>query len=291
MSRFMLGSPLSAVIGYFFAGWLNELYGWRMMFVVLGAPGLVLAACAWLTLKEPRAGVQPASPKAPRPESVDVSLTEVITTLWANVTFRHLLLGYSVMCFFGHGISKWQPAFLIRSFGLETGVLGTWLAVIYGLCGMAGMYWGGEMAARHAARNERLQLRTMMIVYCGFGATSALMYLASSVYVAFTFMGLGFLGLAAATGPLFATLQTLVPERMRATSIALIYLFANLIGMGLGPLAAGALSDAFRVWAGAESLRYALLALCPGYLWAGWHLWRGSLTVSRDVQLAMTAER
>jgi len=51
----------------------------------------------------------------------------------------------------------------------------------------------------------------------------------------------------------FATIQTLVPERMRAMSIALIYLFANLIGMGC-PLAAGALSDAFRPWAGENSL-------------------------------------
>ena len=45
---------------------------------------------------------------------------------------------------------------------------------------------------------------------------------------------------------MFAVIQTLVPKRMRATSIALIYLFANLIGMGLGPLAVGVLSDALR---------------------------------------------
>jgi hypothetical protein len=43
------------------------------------------------------------------------------------------------------------------------------------------------------------------------------------------------------------------------------------------------MSDAFRSWAGEESLRYALLALCPGYLWGGWHLWQASKTVSHDL--------
>jgi hypothetical protein len=62
-------------------------------------------------------------------------------------------------------------------------------------------------------------------------------------------------------------------------------LFANLIGMGLGPLAAGALSDALRPLFGEESLRYALLALCPGYLWAGWHLWQASKTVASDLEV------
>ena len=54
MARYMLGVPVSMVFGYFVAGWVNQLYGWRVTFVVLGAPGLVLAAVAWFTLREPR---------------------------------------------------------------------------------------------------------------------------------------------------------------------------------------------------------------------------------------------
>jgi predicted MFS family arabinose efflux permease len=48
VARYMLGTPLSFVIGYFLAGWLNELYGWRATFLLLGLPGLGLAALAWL---------------------------------------------------------------------------------------------------------------------------------------------------------------------------------------------------------------------------------------------------
>ena len=129
------------VIGYFLAGWLNELYGWRMTFMLLGLPGLVLAALAWFTLREPRRGDQRRMSPTIAATSLSLclrlqrcrrrtGLKEVCVTLWANTTFRHLLLGFSVPSFFGYGIGQWQPAFFIRSYGLQTGELGTWFAVI-----------------------------------------------------------------------------------------------------------------------------------------------------------------
>jgi MFS transporter, Spinster family, sphingosine-1-phosphate transporter len=276
VSRYKIGPSLSGVIGYFVAGWLNQLYGWRMMFVILGLPGIALAVLSWLTLHEPRR----SGPRAPQS---DVSLMEVCTTLWGNRTFRHLLLCFSVIYFFQYGIMQWQPAFFIRSFGLRTGELGTWYALIYGVGGIVGTFAGGELASRYAANDEGLQLRTMAVTVSMMCPISGCIYLASAPYAAFVFVSLATLAGAAISGPLFATIQTLVPPNMRATSIAIILLFANFLGLGLGPLAAGALSDAFRPLAGEASLRYALLAMCPGYLWAGWHLWQASRTVTGDL--------
>jgi MFS family permease len=300
VARYMLGGPLSVLIGYLLAGWLNEFYGWRVTFIVLGLPGLALAAVAWFTLKEPRLGKPPlnvagrfaatsySQRETAELSTVQPSLREVCVTLWANTTFRHLLFCLSVIFFFGNGIANWQPAFFIRSYGLKTGELGTWFTLIYGVGGLVGTYLGGEWACRRAPTNERLQLKAMAVVCTSFGVISAGVYVSPNPYLAFGLMGLAAVGINMAYGPLFAMIQTLVPERMRAISIALIYLFANLIGMGLGPLAAGALSDALRPWVGEESLRYALLALCPGYFWAGWHLWRGSRTVTRDLEATQT---
>jgi len=278
---YMLGGALSVAIGYFLAGWVNQLYGWRITFLVLGTPGPVVAALAWLTLKEPRR--RGSAVESVPPPIKGAKLKEVWATLKANRTFVHLLFGFSVASFFANGIANWQPAFFYRTYGLSTGELGTWFAVVYGLGGMAGVYLGGEWASRRAAHNERLQLRAMAAMYCVFGAISALIYLSPNPYIAFALMGLAFIGGATIWGPLFATIQTLVPEHMRATAIAIVYLFANLIGMGFGPLVSGALSDMLRPWVGEESLRYALLILSPGYFWAGWHLWLGSQTVSEDL--------
>jgi len=115
-----------------------------------------------------------------------------------------------------------------------------------------------------------------------------LIYITASRYVALVLTGLSAAVAAAVTGPLLATVQTLVPARTRAMSIAIIYLFSNLIGLGLGPLAAGALSDVLQPLFRQDSLRYALLVLSPGYFWAGWHLWRGSRTVTRDLATVET---
>jgi MFS family permease len=281
VSMYMLGTSLSGVIGYFLAGWLNEFYGWRTTFLLLGTPGVGLAGLAWLTLAEPRRRSFNAA--APGADPVRPRLTVVCVTLWSNKTFRQLLLCYSVMSFFGAGIGQWQPTYMTRSFQLQTGELGIWFALVYGISGIAGIYLGGELAARRAANNERLQLSVMAIACFVSTGLAALTYLSPNRHVVFGLMGLTAVGGAAIIGPLFATIQTLVPECMRATAIALIYLFANLIGMGLGPLAAGALSDALHPYFGAESLRYSLLVLSSGYMWGAWHLWRARTTVTDDV--------
>jgi MFS family permease len=70
---------------------------------------------------------------------------------------------------------------------------------------------------------------------------------------------------------------------MRAMAVAILFLFANLIGMGIGPLITGVLSDAFRSWSGDASLGYALVTMSPGYLWGAWHLWQASRTVAGDL--------
>jgi MFS family permease len=285
VARYMLGMPLSFVIGYFPAGWLNQLYGWRVTFVLMGLPGLLLAVLAWFVLKEPRSK-QRAERSLVSDQIVPAAqptLRDVCGTLWANLTFRNLLLCLAVSQFFAAGILQWKPSFFVRSYGIETRELGAWFAAIYGIGGVLGTYLGGEWAARYAAKNERLQLDAIALAYCCFGVLSVGMYLSPDLYLALALMAIATVGFYATIGPLFATVQSLVDERMRAQSIALIYLVANLIGLGFGPLAAGALSDAFQPYAGQESLRYALLALCPGYFWAAWHLLRAGRTVMHDL--------
>jgi predicted MFS family arabinose efflux permease len=283
VSIYMLGGPLSTLMGFFFAGWFNQIYGWRATFVCLAIPGLALGVLAKATLKEPRGEYSKPIVPADTSFAAEASLREVCVTLWRLGTFRHLLCCFSVLYFFGFGILQWQPAFFMRSYGMRSGEVGTWFALIYGFGGIFGTWWGGRWASRWAAGDEGLQLRAMTLTYSAVGVFSTFIYLTHNRYVAFGLMAVVGVGGAMANGPLFATIQTLVPQRMRAVSIATVYLFANLVGLGLGPLAAGALSDALRHLFGAESLRYALLALSPGYIWGGWHLWLASKTVAFDL--------
>lgn len=306
MAWYTMGSPLSALIGLFLAGWLNQFFGWRTTFVLLGLPGVVVAVIAWLTFREPRlskfreestpvtgqSALSAAMTSTSRSMSAPApSLKEVAKTLAANGTFRHLLFAQAVMFFFYFGIWKWVPTFFVRSHGLHTGELGTWLAIIHSVFGLIGIYIGGELASRYAARNERLQLQAMAIAMVGFAITMPLAYLAPNPHWALAIMALVNIPHAAISAPLYAVIQSVVPASMRAMAVALIFFFSNLIGAGLGPLLTGSLSDALTPSFGAESLRYALIALCPGYLWVGWHVWGGSRTVVQDLAAIPDEER
>lgn len=292
---FMLGIPLSTVIGYFIGGWVNELYGWRTTFIfVLALPGMILAPLVWLTIREPRCKQNDDTlttelttsnkPTAP-------SAAQVFSTLWKVRTFRHLLFGFAVGNFFAYGIVQWLPAFFIRSHGMATGEIGIWFAVAFGLIGGLGTYFGGYLVGRYAASNERLQLRTMGVVYVLYMIASLFTYLPANQYMALFFLSLSVILGMSINGPIFAIIQTLVPEHMRATGIALIYLFANLIGLGLGPLAVGILSDALASTFGSESLRYALMIFSPGYCWVAAHFWFAGNTVKADIELVQHAQQ
>lgn len=287
LGKYLLGNSLSVFLGYLAAGWLSHRYGWRTMFVCLGLPSVIVAPVAWWTLTEPRrtrgSGVrrQDASP----------SLLRVFQSLWANRTFRCLLGVLSVNTLFGSGLGVWQPSFFARSYRFSAEQLGMYFAVIYGVGGVLGTYSGGYLASRYAPNNERLQLKVVALLNAGFGIVSVIIYLSRDPIVSMLLLSIAVIGAAVQNGPLYAATQTVIPERMRAISVSVMYLFASLVGGGLGPFFVGALSDALHPYLGAESLRYALLAMCPGFLVSGWLLWRAARTVASDTEAVAAQSR
>jgi predicted MFS family arabinose efflux permease len=279
---YSMGGALSTVVGFFVAGELNQLYGWRTTFALLGLPGLALALISALTIRDPRRRAV-SSPNGTA--TAQPSAFHVAAQLIANKTFRNLLLCLTVVLFFFYGVLQWQPAFLIRSYGFTTGRLGEWLAMTYGSASLLGSYLGGAWATSYAPDDEVRQLKVTAAAVASAGVLSVLVYLSSSPHLTFALIAGATFGLTFVNGPLLATLQTLVPEEMRAMAFALVYLVANLVGMGLGPLVVGVLSDLLRPWLGDQSLRYALLIMSPGYLWGAWYALRASRTVERDVSL------
>jgi MFS family permease len=145
------------------------------------------------------------------------------------------------------------------------------------------VYSGGAAASRFAARKETLQLNACALAIVATAALWVPAFLTQDVRVSFALIGLATLGQALTNGPVLAAIQTLVDDEMRAISFAISYLLSNLIGMGLGPLAVGILSDFYHGMVGEESIRYALLTLSPGFLGAAWFAWRAAQTVRSDL--------
>jgi len=178
------------------------------------------------------------------------------------------------------GLLPWYAAFMMRSHGMQTTELGVWLGGIFGVGGSIGVLLGGYAVGR---RDERAQVRM-------FAATIALLVpcFASFLLVRGTDQALIALGMAAVTGsmclgPLFALIQRLVDDQMRATAVAIVMLLANLIGMSVGPELVGTLSDILAQDMGKESLRYAMLTVSLLACWSAFHFWRAGHTIRTDL--------
>lgn len=280
MSIYVSGSTLSALLSFILGGWLNEQYGWRMTFFLLGIPGLLLAILVKLTVQEPRTLTPNISiaPKTAPP------LRDVLTLLWRQRSCRHLSIALIVLYMLSLGLSPWYAAFMMRSHGMGTAELGVWLGVIVGVGGTAGILLGGYGASRWFADNERGQLRAIaigvaLLMPCLAGfllVPSKLQALLALVPIAIAFNFF--------FGPIFALLQRLVPQEMRATMLAVIMLFANLIGMGVGPQIVGIVSDVLRPTLGDDALRYAMLIVSGVAFLGAVYFWKSGETISSDIQ-------
>lgn len=281
MAIYWLGSPLSSLISFIMGGWLNELYGWRVTFFLMGIPGLMLAFLIKWTLIEPRTQLNRVKvQQQPLPP-----MKKVVSALWQQRSCRHLSLALILLYTMGYGLGPWYAAFLMRSHGMGTGELGVWLGLIFGLGGITGLLSGGYVASRWFANNERAQMR--------LSATAVALLV--PFFVAFLTLPQKHRALIALVplvivfnfffAPTYALMQRLVTDDMRATTLAVVMLLANLIGMGVGPQVVGILSDALAPVLKGDSLRYAMLAMSFIALWAGYHFWRVGRTVKDDLSL------
>ena len=282
LAIYLLGGFIASAVSYAGGGWLLDQYGWRITFMLIGLPGVVLAILVKLTLREPRLTFKSRTSDDAPP------LKHVLRVLWSGRAFRHLLLSFCISTFFSFGIITWFPAFFMRSYGMEAASIGIWLGGGIGVLGLLSTYLGGYLAARYAPNKEALQLKSMGFLI-GVGALLlCLCFLSSDRLTSLLLMSasLGVI-LPLVSAPTFAAIQSLVDKRMRAMALAIIYMLSNLIGMGLGPLAVGFASDQLAAGFGQESLRYAMLLFAPGLFWCVFHQWKAAATIEEEI---LTAE-
>lgn len=279
MAIFALGVNIGIPIGFLAGGWINELFGWRAAFMVVGVPGLLLSLLVHTTLNEPPRGhsegrTDEAAVAAP-------SVWSAFRAVWQVRSLRHLVAGATLNSFVGYGAVAWVPAFLIRSFGMSTGNVGTALALIIGVAGGAGTFAGGYVADRLGRRDVRWNV--WLVAACvatgvpfAFGVS-----LAETATVAlYAFIVPAMVG-ALYLGPSLALVQGLVPLRMRTVASAILLFIINIIGLGLGPQTVGIASDVLTPRFANESLRYALLLVGLANVWAALHFYLAGRTLSR----------
>lgn len=270
---------IGILVGLFGGAILAEMYGWRMVFIVFGLPGLVLAPILYFTVKEP-ARVEKA------PDTGTDSLWSTVKGICAIPAFPYIAIAVGFTAISGYGLGNWSPSFLIRVHGLSIVDAGLYLGLVGAVCGGVGAVLGGLLCDRMAAHNPVWQLRLpaigilisfpLQVAFLMWPAADTVLIGSKAVPVAILIMALSAIFAGFWVGPTYAAVQNLVPPYWRAQASALLLLAFNLLGMGLGPLVVGVLSDVLEPSYGNESIRYALVWSLLTALVGAFLYWKGS---------------
>ena len=337
VSIYALGVPLGAMIAGVAGGWINDyvtgqgvyamfgswgwswaqglvdwqsLEGWRLAFILVGFPGVVLAGILLLTMKEPPRGYTDP-PQAVKPEPA--SFSQVMKILWNKPTYVHVVIGASLAAFAGYGIGHFVPAYFVRTHELSLSQAAIYYSLILGLCGAIGVFSSGYISDRISSRHPNalswlpaIGMATAVPLYV-FGFLQDVLWLTMPPLMVAALLKYFYLG------PMYAVAGGVVDSRMRATSVAVMLFATNLIGLALGPTVSGLLSsvikggilsasdlelsleackvpanlsaEAVAVCSKADStgLQYAIVIFACVYAWAALHYLLAGRTLQRDM--------
>ena len=254
LSFYSSGIYLGVLAGFAGGGYMAEIFGWRMAFFIVGAPGIVLALALPVLIKEPLRGRFDKGVSTEKP-----TLATTLSLLHQQRAFWWIAGGCAFTAFISYGNGNFFPSYLMRSHSMSISEVGFALAAVSGVAGAIGTFGGGVLADFLGKTEKRWYVWVPIL-----GNVMALPFMAYAIvsnraewilYALFPANILNSLYL----GPSIALCHTLVTPRMRAMTSAILFFVINMIGLGAGPLIVGLLSDAFADSLGTQNLRVAML--------------------------------
>jgi MFS family permease len=256
---FSLGVPIGLGLGAILGSWIAQNFDWRTAFLAMGLLGLVLAPIFKLVVRDPPrvAGASPPSLG---------NLVATFPLVARKPSFWLLAFGASLSSLCGYGLATWVASILIRSFDMSLVGAGRFLGSLLLIGGTAGVFLGGLLADRLGGKDRRWYAWLPAIAWLITAPLYAIGLMIENLTVVWLLLlipnALNILWL----GPITTAVQHLVEPSKRATASAAFLLINNLIGLGVGPLLIGVISDALKSTYGVESLRYAAMGVLVFYL-------------------------
>jgi MFS family permease len=277
MALYSFAIPIGSALGVLFGGLVASAVNWRSAFLVVGLTGVALAPLFRLAVRDPVRGAYddaPATSAAP--------FGTVLRLLATKPSFFLLSLAASSGSLLGYGLIAWLPSFFERSFGMTLQERAVFYAGILLVGGVGGIWLGGWLADFLGGRKKS--------AYALIPACAALLsapcfliaILSSTQWMAFVLFVVPQALSLVWLGPVIAAVQQLVPPSMRSTASAVFLLINNLIGLGVGPVFFGRVSDLLRPYYGTESLRYAIVIGLGFYVLSAFLFWLASRRLARD---------
>jgi len=280
LSIYSLGVYGGILVGTVGGAYLVQYFDWRTAFIVVGMPGILLALLVRFIVKEPPRGMVEA-----RRDVTPPSFFGVMAFLWDRKSFRHLSFACALHAFVTYGMGNFMPLFLGRVHEMPILEVGWYYGMIAGIGGLSGTLFGGWISDRMINKTGDkswyariaflstvlaipLALNTFLIMPDG--------YLAAYSYLLPAFCGGWYLA------PCIASTHFLVGIRMRAMGSAVLLFMLNLIGLGLGPMLTGYVSDFLTPQFGVDGLRYAMSITVLVNIWCAAHYYCAMKTINAD---------
>ena len=257
------GISLGAFLALALGGYINDRYGWRTAMYVVGASGLTLALLVFLTLKEP--GRQAHSVEPSRPVR-----KETVRSLFAQPVVRHTIIGGTLLCI-SHGAIAWLPAYMLRTFSMTTSQVGASFGVAAGLSALIGILLGGVVNDWLAKGDPRRAFWCLAAAFA-IGAVLKITALLLPDLLGFLLIiSLSTVLLTFYPGPTYGMIQSQVDADSRSFASAVGLFCLQGIGISIGGLLTGWLSDNLPIQGEAAPLRWALIIVSLFSIWAAFH--------------------
>lgn len=280
LAIYSLGIPLGTTAGAAIGGWIAAHYGWRAAFISIGLFGCAYALFILLTVREPQRGVMDRAPVTSMP------FLATLKQFWVDRVLRMTAIAGSLSAFVGYAMVSWVPALMMRDKGMSLSDLALYYSIAGGTASAVGTLATGFLIDRLGKRRPRIYglvpaaglLMSVPFWVAGLTATSWPIALALLI-IPFTF--------CSSYMPAVVTIvQNRVAPAQRSMASSILLLFMNIIGLGIGPLYIGLISDAATSAGSSTSLQIALLALTPLFIVAAIAHWLVGLALMQAHSLA-----
>jgi MFS family permease len=267
MSVYSLGIFFGSGLGYLIGAWVASLGGvahawhvpllgdirpWQSAFLIVGLPGLVVAALVFTITEPPRRNVDQAGRYLP----LGVFFRYVRANL---VTYLTHGVGFAISAAVNFALAAWIPTFFLRTYGWSEARAGRIMGMLTMTVGVLGVLTGGWVADWFVKRG-RVDGPLRLGIVGGFGmlvSATAFPFMpnAYAAVVALTFVNFF---AAFPWGPAAAGAAEIAPTPLRAQGAALYWFLLSLISGTLGPTSVALFTD--HVF-GRDGVRYSIASV------------------------------
>jgi MFS family permease len=264
VSGFLMSAPVGQALAFMGGGsllqWLStssvlasapwsRFAPWQAAFIIVGAPVLLLVPFFLLQREPARRGPGAAGP---------LPLGEIARVLRSRAAaLVPMFAGFAMVNLVSNAFFIWTPALLHRSYGWNSARIGIAFGLIVLVCGTAGVFFAGWLSDQLASRGHLdAQLRVAAYGYVGCGVFGALAPLMPNGPAALAMLAPAIFFSNMPYSCAATAIQLIVPNRSRAQVTAIYVTFTTLVGLVVGPIVIGLMTD--HVFRQPSDVRYSL---------------------------------